>query len=72
MQSYCVKCKKQTPIINPSVAKAKNGRPMLKGKCGNCGMVKTKFVSADQIQKLQKGGFILPLLAGVASSLLFK
>lgn len=72
MNSYCVRCKRETPMQNPTVTKAKNGRTMLKGKCGNCGMIKTKFVSADQVKKLQQGGFLPAILAGLAGSLLFK
>jgi len=52
MRSYCVKQKKVTECVPGSerYEKAKNGRLMLKCKCSECGITKTKFV------KSQKGG----------------
>ena len=35
--SYCVKCRKQTSDINGKHEKSKNGKLMLKSKCGTCG-----------------------------------
>ena len=46
MKSYCVKQKKQTECVPNSeqYTKAKNGRLMMKCKCAECGIIKTKFV----------------------------
>ena len=46
VKSYCIKQKKQTECISGSekYVKAKNGRIMLKCKCSECGIIKTKFV----------------------------
>ena len=46
VKSYCVKQKKQTECVSGSekYVKAKNGRIMLKCKCSECGITKTKFV----------------------------
>ena len=46
VKSYCVKQKKQTECVKGSeqYVKAKNGRLMLKCKCSECGITKTKFV----------------------------
>ena len=46
MKSYCVKQKKVTECVPGSerYEKAKNGRLMLKCKCSECGITKTKFV----------------------------
>ena len=46
MRSYCVKQKKVTECVPGSerYEKAKNGRLMLKCKCSECGITKTKFV----------------------------
>ena len=46
MKSYCVKQKKQTECVSGSekYTKAKNGRLMMKCKCSECGITKTKFV----------------------------
>ena len=47
VKSYCVKQKKQTECVSGSekYVKAKNGRIMLKCKCSECGITKTKFVN---------------------------
>jgi len=37
MQGYCVKCKAKRDIESGQQVKMKNGRPAMKGKCGNCG-----------------------------------
>ena len=46
VKSYCVKQKKQTECVPRSerFVKAANGRLMLKCKCSECGIIKTKFV----------------------------
>ena len=48
VKSYCVKQKKQTECVPGSerYAKAKNGRLMMKCKCAECGITKTKFVKS--------------------------
>ena len=45
MKSYCVKQKKQTECVPGSekYVKAKNGRLMMKCKCSECGITKTKW-----------------------------
>ena len=46
VKSYCVKQKKQTECIQGSekYVKAKNGRLMMKCKCVECGITKTRFI----------------------------
>ena len=50
VKSYCVKQKKQTECVSGSekYVKTKNGRLMLKCKCSECGITKTKFVKQNQ------------------------
>lgn len=44
MESYCVKCKKQTPFKGtPQKVKTKNNRNMIKGQCAVCGKMKTRL-----------------------------
>ena len=43
---YCVKCKAKRRIENPKKAKTKNGRNMIKGKCGKCDTKMCRFVPA--------------------------
>ena len=46
VKSCCVKEKKQTECVIGSerYSKAKNGRMMLKCRCAECGITRTKFV----------------------------
>ena len=46
VKSYCVKQKKITECIPDSarLVQSKNGRLMMKCKCAECGITKTKFV----------------------------
>ena len=46
MKSYCVKQRKQTECLpgSETYAMARNGRRMMKCKCGECGITKTRFV----------------------------
>ena len=50
MKSYCVKQKKQTECVPGSekIVKTKNGRNMMKCKCAECGITKTKFVKGSK------------------------
>ncbi len=38
VQAYCVKCRKKVDIQDPKETKLKNGRPAVKGTCGECGI----------------------------------
>lgn len=44
MEAYCMKCKKQVEVKDAVEAVAKNGRPMIKGVCPECGTKVNKFV----------------------------
>ena len=48
MKSYCVKQRKQTECVPGSerVVQTRNGRAMMKCKCAECGITKTKFVKS--------------------------
>ena len=50
MKSYCVKQKKQTECVPGSekYEKTKNNRLMLKCKCSECGITKSKFVKSQK------------------------
>jgi hypothetical protein len=43
---YCVKCKRKTETKDVQTVTSKNGRPMLRGICAECGKTKTQFVRA--------------------------
>ena len=46
MKTYCVKQRKQTECLpgGETYAMARNGRRMMKCKCAECGITKTRFV----------------------------
>ena len=50
MKSYCLKCRKDTENINPSVSNTSNGRTMILSKCAICDSKKSKFIK-DQAAK---------------------
>ena len=44
MLSYCLKWKKNTESVNPTVSATNNGRTMILSKCTICGSKKSKFI----------------------------
>ena len=49
MKSYCVKQRKVTECVPVSekIVLTKNGRKIMKCKCAECGITKTKFVKSN-------------------------
>lgn len=54
---YCVKCRTKTQDENVQQTVAKNGRHMMKAKCGKCGTTKCQIVAG-----VKGNGFIGSLL----------
>ena len=52
METYCVKCRKETENLNPKIFKTKNGRIILQLKCTECGIKKSRFVKEQEAQGL--------------------
>ena len=52
MESYCLKCKKNTENINPKVSKTSNGRTMVLSKCAICGSKKSRFIKNQEAKGL--------------------
>ena len=48
MESYCLKCKKNTKNINPQVSSTSNGELMILSKCAICGSKKPKFTKKQE------------------------
>ena len=62
MESYCLKCKKQTENINPQVSSTSNDRAMILSKCATCGSKKSKFIKQQEAKGLlSKLGIKTPL-----------
>ena len=57
MKSYCVKQRKQTECLpgSETYAMARNGRRMMKCKCAECGITKTRFVKGTKGKGLLLG-----------------
>ena len=52
MKSYCLKCRKNTEIINPRVSKTSNGRTMVLSKCAICDSKTSKFIKNQETKGL--------------------
>ena len=52
MLSYCLKCKKNTESINPTVLRTTNGKMMILLKCAICDSKKSKFIKEQQAKGL--------------------
>lgn len=52
MDTYCLKCKKNTKTCNIKHEITKNGTPRIVGICADCGKNKSKFVKKKKIEKL--------------------
>ena len=37
IEAYCVKCKAKKAMVDPKEDLTKNGKPIVKGKCPDCG-----------------------------------
>ena len=48
MQSYCLKCKKNTESINQRVSKTNNSKTITLSKCAICGSKKSKFIKKQE------------------------
>ena len=44
MKTYCLKCKKDTEIIEPKVVRTKNNRLLMQSICSDCKNKKSRFV----------------------------
>ena len=44
MESYCLKCKKYTKIINPQVSGNSNGKITILSKCAICSSKKSESI----------------------------
>ena len=52
MNTYCLKCKKDTANIDPKMVKTKNNRLLIQSKCNVCGTKKSRFVNEQDAKGL--------------------
>ena len=46
--SYCLRCKRKTPKLNPTFMRTKNSRILLRTTCPVCGTNKSSFMSSKE------------------------
>ena len=52
MESYCLKCRKYTKIINPQVSSTKNGKLMILSRCTVCNTKKRRLIKKQEAKRL--------------------
>ena len=52
MDTYCVKCRKNTKNLNSKIFKTKNGRLIMQSKCAECGFKESRFVKEQESKGL--------------------
>ena len=52
MESYCLKCRKDTENIDPKGSGTSNGKVMILSKCAICGSKKSRFVKHQEAKGL--------------------
>ena len=68
MKSYCLKCRKNTEKINPSVSSTSNGRTMALSKCAICNSKKLRFIKNQEAKGLLSNLGVRILLSKVPVS----
>ena len=52
MNTYCVKCRKDTENIYPKIVRTKNNRLLMQSKCSFCGIKKSRFLKEQEAKGL--------------------
>ena len=52
MNTYCVKCRKDTENIDPKIVRTKNNRLVMQSKCSACGIKKSRFIKEQEAKGL--------------------
>ena len=52
IESYCLKCRKNTENMDPKVSPSSNGRVMILLKCAICGSKKSRFIKNQEAKGL--------------------
>ena len=52
MNTYCIKCKKDTENIDPKLVRTKNNRLVMQSKYSVCGIKKSKFLKEQEAKAL--------------------
>ena len=65
MNTYCVKCRKNTKNLNSRNLKTKNGRLIMQSNCAGCGIKKSRFVKEQEAKGLLSNLGIKTLLSKI-------
>ena len=65
METYCVKCRKNTENLNSKIFKTKNNRLIMQSKCSDCGIKKSRFVKEQEAKGLLSNLGIKTLLSKI-------
>ena len=65
MNTYCLKCKKNTENVNSKIFKTKNDRLIMQSKCALCGIKKSRFVKKQEAKGLLSNLGIKALLSQI-------
>ena len=52
MESYCLKCKKNTKNIDPEISSNSNGKAMVLSNCAICDSKKSRFIKNQEAKGL--------------------
>ena len=52
METYCVKCRKNTKNLNSKTFKTKNGRLIMQSKCADYGIKNSRFMKEQEAKGL--------------------
>ena len=52
MESYCLKCKKNTENIDPKISSTSNCKEMILSNCAICGSKKSRFIKHQEAKGL--------------------
>ena len=52
MNTYCVKCRKDTEDIDPKIVRTKNNRLVMQSKSSVCGIKKSRFIKEQEAKGL--------------------
>ena len=52
MNTYCVKCKRDTGNLNSKIFRTKNNRLIMQSKSPVCGIKKSRFVKEQEVKDL--------------------
>ena len=72
MNTYCVKCRKDTENIDPKMVRTKNNRLVMQSKCPVCRIKKSRFVKEQEAKDLLSNlGITTPLSKLPSLNILF-